>query len=106
MITLSPTAANEVKRMGSKQNSNLNFRLKIQIGGCFGLFYDMYFDNGTKEDLTFNSQGIQIVIDSQSLNYVNGLVVDYSEDLMGGGFRFHNPLTTASCSCGNSFAVN
>jgi iron-sulfur cluster assembly protein len=106
MITFSPAAANEVKRLGSKQNSKLTFRLRIEIGGCSGLFYDMSFDKANEQDITFDSQGIQIVIDSQSLNYVNGLVVDYSEDLMGGGFRFHNPLMTTSCGCGNSFAVN
>jgi len=46
-----------------------------------------------------------VVIDDQSLDYINGLMLDYSEDLMGGGFRFHNPNAKHSCGCGNSFSV-
>jgi len=66
----------------------------------------MEFDTGiTPSDRVYNCSGITVVVDAQSVNYVRDLLLDYSEDLMGGGFRFHNPQAIATCSCGNSFSV-
>lgn len=108
MILLSTTAANEIRRLKSKQhNPNLLFRLQVQAGGCSGLFYDMTFDEAVRQgDRVYECSGITIVVDPQSLNYINNLKIDYSEDLMGGGFRFHNPTAIAICGCGNSFSTN
>ena len=107
MIQLSQTAAKEIKRLKSKQPpSNIFVRLVVKPGGCSGWFYDMSFDEATKlNDRVFDCQGIQIAIDSQSLNYINDLILDYSEDLMGGGFRFDNKIAIATCRCGTSFAT-
>jgi iron-sulfur cluster assembly accessory protein len=64
----------------------------------------MTFDeNINPNDIVYESEGIKLVVDSQQLNYLDGLTLDYSEDLMGGGFRFHNPNASQNCSCGNSF---
>ncbi|MBE9006025.1 iron-sulfur cluster assembly accessory protein [Fortiea sp. LEGE XX443] len=105
MIQLSQAAKIEIARLKSKQQPNALVRLAVKLGGCADLFYDMSFDEIIKEgDRTFEVNGLQIIIDNQSLKYVNGLVLDYSEDLMGGGFRFHNPQAVATCSCGNSFS--
>jgi iron-sulfur cluster assembly accessory protein len=108
MIYLSPSAANEIKRLRSKQsNPDILFRLQVQAGGCSGLFYNTTFDEAVMEgDRVYNCNGISVVVDAQSLSYVSDLTLDYSEDLMGGGFRFHNPQAIASCGCGNSFSVN
>ncbi len=108
MINLSPTATIEIKRMQSKQQkSNIWFCLAVKSGGCFGLFYDMSFaENLVETERTFNCNGIQIAIDGESLNYLNGLTLDYSEDLVGGAFRFHNPQATSTCGCGNSFSID
>jgi iron-sulfur cluster assembly protein len=108
MINLSPTATSEIKRMQLKhQESNICFHLGVKSGGCCGLFYDMSFTaNPANTEHTFNSNGIQIAIDAESLNYLNGLTLDYSEDLVGGAFRFHNPQATSTCGCGNSFSIN
>ncbi len=121
MIHLSPAATSEIKRMESnflrgafppvdatsKLLQPLWFRVAVKVGGCSGLFYDMSFDLDVHlDDITFVVNGIQVVIDSQTSNYINGLTLDYSEDLMGGGFRFHNPQAISSCSCGNSFVVS
>lgn len=107
MIYLSGSAANEIKRLRSKQsNSSILFRLQVQVGGCSGLFYSTLFDEAVMpDDQVFNCTGIPVVVDAQSLDYLVGLTLDYSEDLMGGGFRFHNPQAIASCSCGNSFSI-
>lgn len=107
MIQLSASAAGEIKRLLSKQRQkNVCFRLQVKTGGCSGLYYNMAFDeNTTSQDLVCDCSGITVVVDAQSLNYISDLVIDYSEDLMGGGFRFHNPHSSSTCGCGNSFAA-
>ncbi|MEH1896203.1 MAG: iron-sulfur cluster assembly accessory protein [Nostoc sp.] len=106
MIHLSQAAASEIGRIKSKQQPNVLFRLAVKPGGCSGFFYDMSFDEAIKVgDQVFDLDEIKVVIDATSLNYLNGLRVDYSEDLMGGGFRFHNPQAIATCGCGNSFST-
>jgi len=107
MIQLSKAAATEIGRLKSKQQPNVLFRLAVKPGGCSGWYYDMSFDQAVQVgEGVFDSQGIQIVIDAESLEYIKGLTLDYSEDLMGGGFRFHNPQAKATCGCGNSFSAN
>ncbi|WP_427161022.1 HesB/IscA family protein [Aliinostoc sp. HNIBRCY26] len=106
MIHLSPSAASEITRLQAKQQPNTLFRLAVKSGGCSGWFYDLSFDDQTRVgDRVFQIENLQVVIDADSCNYVNGLTIDYSEDLMGGGFRFHNPLSVVTCGCGNSFAT-
>jgi iron-sulfur cluster assembly protein len=107
MINLSLAAACEIRRLRLKQQqTNLMFRLVVKPGGCSKWYYDMSFEKTVQSgDCVFECHDIQVVIDSESLNYVKGLKLDYSEDLIGGGFRFHNPQATATCGCGNSFDV-
>ena len=106
MIHLSQAAIIEIGRLKSKQQSNSWLRLAIKEGGCSGWFYDMSFDQTvTSSDHVFEVNGIQVVIDEESLNHLNGLALDYSEDLMGGGFRFHNPQSIGTCGCGISFSI-
>lgn len=107
MIQLSPSAIREVTRMKSKyQNPNLFLRLGVERGGCSGLYYTLELDDNLKpDDYIYNCSGIQVAIAAQSLKYIANLTLDYSEDLMGGSFRFHNPQATAYCSCGHSFSV-
>lgn len=70
------------------------------------MFYDMKFDDTVQQtDRVYNCSGILVVVDVNSLNYINEITLDYSEDLMGGGFRFHNPQAANICGCGNSFSV-
>jgi len=104
MIQISPAAAREIRRMLSKQRQpNMFFRLQVQDGGCSGLFYDMKFDEAVRlGDQIYECTGISVVVDNQSWDYVSNLTLDYSEDLMGGGFRFHNPNAKQICGCGNS----
>lgn len=107
MIQISPSAAREIKRLLSKQsNPNVAFRLQVQAGGCSGLVYDLGFDEAIRQgDCILECEGLSVVIAPSSLNYILNLKIDYSEDLMGGGFRFHNPSAISTCGCGNSFAV-
>jgi len=107
MIVLSQSAASEVRRwqlMRKQPESSL--RLRVKTGGCSGLYYDLDLASQPEEgDRLYESHGISIVIDEQSSTYLQEMTVDYSEDLMGGGFRFHNSRATATCGCGHSFAA-
>ncbi|WP_353931344.1 iron-sulfur cluster assembly accessory protein [Okeanomitos corallinicola TIOX110] len=106
MIHLSPAATSEIERLKRKQQPNILFRLHVRQGGCSDWIYDISFDTVVNaEDQVFDVNDIQLLIDKESIRYLDNLTVDYSEDLMGGGFRFHNPIATSTCSCGNSFAI-
>ncbi|AFY33342.1 iron-sulfur cluster assembly accessory protein [Calothrix sp. PCC 7507] len=107
MIHLSPAATCEIGRLKAKRQLNVFLRLEIKPGGCSGWIYEMSFDETVAaSDRIFNLNGIQLVVDAKSLDYADGLSVDYSEDLMGGGFRFQNPQAIATCGCGNSFSMS
>lgn len=109
MIELSPAAVSEVKRLRLKQVSSNTGRLRLRVehSGCSGLSYQMEFETDSSiDDRVIHSDDLDVVIDSQSLDYINGLFIDYTEDLMGGSFRFHNPKASEVCNCGTSFNVN
>lgn len=107
MVHLSQAAIEEVNRMKAKHISrNVRFRLGVQPGGCADYYYTLGLDEALAPDdrvLTYGE--LQLVIDIQSWKYLDGLTLDYTEDLMGGGFRFHNPNAAKSCGCGNSFSL-
>lgn len=108
MVDISQAAAREIKRIKlSRQKPDSRLRLQIKSGGCSGLFYSLELESSNSEtqgDRYYESNGIQVVVDAQSDPYITDLKLDYSEDLMGGGFRFQNPQVTATCGCGLSFA--
>ena len=105
MIHLSSTALNEILRLRARhKNPQLFLRITVESGGCLGKTYGMGFDDTVQtEDEVYPYDDLRVVADRASLPYLNGLLLDYSEDLMGGGFRFQNPNLSQSCSCGSSF---
>ena len=107
MIHLSPAAIAEVLRLKAKQKDpKTRLRLGVRPGGCAGRLYILQFDPAIADcDRTINAGEVEVVANQSDLAYLNNLTLDYSEDLMGGGFRFHNPQAINSCSCGNSFSV-
>ena len=106
MIQLSEKAQKEVERLVQQQKPGSFLRLSVKGGGCSGMTYDVKFDDKQGEyDRVFESGGVKMVCDSKSLVYLDGMTVDYSNELVGGGFRFINPNATGSCGCGTSFAV-
>jgi iron-sulfur cluster assembly protein len=109
MISLSPAAVAEVQRLKGKYMSVSGGALRIGVltQGCAGLSYQLEFaESAHSEDQVFESGTIQILVNRQVLPYVDGLALDYSEDLMGGSFRFNNPNATQTCSCGHSFLTD
>ena len=108
MITLTPTAAQEVKRLIEKeQKPNLGLRIGIKGGGCSGMSYVLGLDEATPKqyDTVFEQEGVKVLIDAKSHLYLDGTTIDYKNALMGGGFEFQNPLAKKSCGCGTSFAA-
>lgn len=91
-----------------QQNDNLCLRVGVRQGGCAGMSYLMDFeniDNVTQHDEVFNYDGFNIVCDRKSLLYLYGLMLDYSDAMIGGGFQFTNPNATQTCGCGKSFGA-
>ena len=79
-------------------------RISVSGGGCSGFQYAVGFDTAAEDDdLQWESNGVTIVVDRISLPYLDGSTVDYSDGLIGAGFRFDNPNVAASCGCNASF---
>jgi iron-sulfur cluster assembly protein len=106
MITMTPGAASEVKRLLAKENKpELALRIGVRSGGCSGFSYVLGFDTPQAEDQVQEVEGVKVVLDSKSAPYLEGTQLDYQEGLQGKGFAFHNPNATKSCGCGESFSV-
>lgn len=107
MINITPAAASEMQRlMGSRGMNDGGLRVGVKGGGCSGLSYTMEFDQQPNEhDRVFEYDGVKIYCDPKSYLYLNGMTLDYSNELMGGGFKFINPNATRTCSCGSSFSA-
>jgi iron-sulfur cluster assembly accessory protein len=108
MIQISEAAANELKRIQrSRQQPDAYIRLGVKPGGCSGFYYTFDLSQALQEgDRVFTTQDLCVIVDPVSATYLEGLKLDYAEDLMGGGFRFNNPKASATCSCGLSFAYS
>ena len=105
-ITLTSRAAQELRDLMSSENKqSASLRVWVAGGGCSGLTYGMALDENEPEegDQAFEQDGLKIVIDGLSLQYMEGAQVDYVEDSMGGGFKIENPNATNTCGCGSSF---
>jgi iron-sulfur cluster insertion protein len=95
-----------VEFLKEENNSNLKLRIFVQGGGCSGMSYGFTFEEEQNEDdFEIEKNGIKVLVDSVSLQYLNGATIDYKEDLMGAGFSIDNPQAETSCGCGSSFSV-
>ncbi len=91
-----------------QQNDDLCLRVGVRQGGCSGMSYMMDFDslsNVTEQDDVFDYEGFKIICDRKSLLYIYGMVLDYSDAMIGGGFQFTNPNANQTCGCGKSFSA-
>lgn len=107
MINVTPSAAQEMRRLLAKQGKeNWGVRVGVKGGGCSGLSYSMDFAAEPGEhDRVFETDGVKLYCDPKSYLFLNGLTLDYSDQLIGGGFQFNNPNATRTCSCGSSFSA-
>lgn len=108
MITLTPSAVQEVKRLiQQEQKPNVALRLGVKGGGCSGFSYVMGLEEAVQKpyDTVFEQDGVKVLIDAKSHLYLDGTTIEFKNALMGGGFEFQNPLAKKSCGCGSSFGV-
>ena len=107
MITLTDKAAEKVSKLLEQEGkTNYGLRLKVVGGGCSGMSYAMDFEpQAAQEDKVYEDHGVKLFVDPQSVQYIDGAQVDYTEALTGAGFTIKNPNAKGSCGCGHSFTV-
>ena len=100
-------AANKVRNLiEEEENDNLKLRVYITGGGCAGFSYCFTFDEAVAEDdTTIERNGVEMVVDAMSFQYLVGSEVDYKEGLAGSQFVINNPNATTTCGCGSSFSI-
>lgn len=106
-IQFSDAAATKVKQLvDEEENPELKLRVYVTGGGCSGFQYGFTFDEDVNAgDMAIEKQGVSMVIDPMSLQYLVGGTVDYTEGLEGSRFFVNNPNATTTCGCGASFSV-
>ena len=80
-------------------------RVAVEGGGCSGFQYDIRLDTPAEDDLILEGEGQRVVVDSVSLPFLAGAVIDFTEELIGARFVIDNPNATSSCGCGTSFSI-
>ncbi|MCK5120460.1 MAG: iron-sulfur cluster insertion protein ErpA [Methylomarinum sp.] len=106
-IIFTDSAAEKVGALIAEEgNDNLKLRVYISGGGCSGFQYGFTFDEEVSEDDTqIANGGVTVLIDSMSVQYLNGAEIDYKEDVSGAQFVIRNPNASTTCGCGSSFSV-
>ena len=108
MVEITESARAKVVDLLREENDpTLKLRTFVQGGGCSGFQYGFTFDNEQNEDdFEFPlDDDFKVVVDSMSMQYLQGAVIDYKEDVMGSSFSIKNPNATTTCGCGSSFSV-
>ncbi|MEO1401652.1 MAG: iron-sulfur cluster assembly accessory protein [Cyanobacteria bacterium J06635_1] len=107
-ILMTEAALKHVLALKEKQGEDLCLRVGVRQGGCSGMSYMMDFEdinNATEHDEIYDYEGFKVICDRKSLLYLYGLMLDYSDALIGGGFQFTNPNAAQTCGCGKSFGT-
>lgn len=110
MVNLSPTAAKEIQSIIAEQElpaEATRLRVGVKGGGCSGFNYvlDLVEEEPGENDETLESHGVRLVVDNKSLLYLEGVEIDFRDEVMGRGFVFKNPNATSTCGCGHSFSA-
>lgn len=107
MITISESAKTKIKDLLLEENNpKLSLRTFVQGGGCSGFSYGFTFDEEVNEDdFEVPLDEFRVLVDSMSMQYLQGAEIDYKEELMGSSFTIKNPNATTTCGCGSSFGV-
>jgi iron-sulfur cluster assembly protein len=107
VVELAEAALTEIRRLRDKKGMDeIVLRIGVKGGGCAGLTYTLNFDSAiTEKDHVMEYEGVKLVVDRKSAIFLKGMILDYSDALIGGGFKFENPNARKSCSCGTSFSA-
>lgn len=106
IIEITPAAANRMKQLiAKKAEPDVSVRIGVKGGGCSGLSYTLGLESTSRSgDITWEAEGVRIVVDPKSARFLSGLKLDYSvKNLLEGGWVFNNPNASRSCGCGTSF---
>tara|TARA_B100000809_G_C14922308_1_gene453814 strand:+ start:436 stop:792 length:357 start_codon:yes stop_codon:yes gene_type:complete len=106
-IKITKKAATRIKAiLDAEKKDGFALRLSVVGGGCSGMNYNIAFDDKRGEfDKVYKSMGVEIYCDLQSWLYLKGTIIDFSDDILSGGFRIDNPNASRTCGCGTSFSV-
>jgi iron-sulfur cluster assembly accessory protein len=105
-FTMTDRAANRILAILAREPAGAMLRVSVSGGGCSGFQYEFGFDmHKGADDLVVEKDGATVLIDSVSLPFVAGSMLDFVDDLMGQSFRVANPNATAACGCGTSFSI-
>ena len=105
-VTLSESAAKRIKAILAKQPDKSYLRVSVEGGGCSGFSYKFDLDDTVgSDDLVVERDGVAVLIDEMSLEFMSGSEIDFSTELIGAAFKINNPNATAGCGCGTSFSV-
>jgi iron-sulfur cluster assembly protein len=108
MIDITDKGAQKVHEFLDAQQADMavaGLRVGVRGGGCSGFQYQLAFDEQRDSDVVFESHGLKLLVDGESLQFVRGSTIDYEESLQGAGFKVNNPNVVAACGCGSSFRV-
>ncbi len=105
-VTLSEAAARHINKFLAKRGKGIGVRLGVKTTGCSGMAYKLeYADAAEPDDLVFESQGLQVIVDPKSLPYIDGTELDFAREGLNEGFKFNNPNVKNECGCGESFNI-
>ncbi len=105
-ISLTDSAANRVRSFLASRGKGLGLRLGVKQTGCSGFAYVVnYADVVESNDVVFDNQGVKVIVDRQSLGFIDGTEVDFVKEGLNEAFRFRNPNIKGECGCGESFTV-
>lgn len=106
-LEITESAARRIQAIIRDQNLDATHgvRLGVKSGGCSGMEYVLEIDAPTENDRVFDIHDVKVFCDPKSYLFLNGVEVDFINDVLNGGFRFSNPNASRSCGCGTSFAV-
>ena len=107
LLVFTEAAANKVKNLIEEENNDeLKLRVFVSGGGCSGFQYGFTFDENVQDgDTKIEKNGVMLLVDPMSFQYLSGAEIDYKEDLEGSQFVIKNPNATTTCGCGSSFSI-
>ena len=108
-LNVTESAATEIKKFFEGEEDlteTAGLRVRVVPGGCSGFQYSLNIEEDSRQgDFLIERHGIKLFVDMFSAQYLNGVVIDYTSNMMGAGFTFENPNATGGCGCGTSFSA-
>ena len=108
-LNVTESAAGEIKKFMSSEEGlpeSAGLRVRVVPGGCSGFQYSLNIEEESRQgDFILDEKGVRLFVDMFSAQYLNGVEIDYVQNVMGSGFTFKNPNSTGSCGCGSSFTA-